>query len=92
MVAMGLIVNNATFAYFRSTVNHPPHDVRQVSGQYMQQQQQQGQDQYGGWHAHHDGLGYGAQQQHLEYERSPSKEFAKRARSRSPEKKRLFLE
>lgn len=88
MVAMGLIVNNATFAYFRSTVNLP-HDSRQASGQYMQQQHQ-GQDQFG-WHAQHDGLGYGGQQ-HLDYNRSPSKEYAKRARSRSPEKKRLFLQ
>ena len=82
-----MVVNNATFAYFRSTVN-PQHDPqRQSSGQYMQQQ---GQDKYG-WHAQHDGLGY-HEPQRLEYSRSPSKDHAKRARSRSPEKKRLFLE
>jgi hypothetical protein len=87
MVAMGLIVNNATFAYFRSTVT-PPNDVqRQPSGQYMQNQ---GQNPVG-WHQQHDGLGYGGPQ-HLECNRSPSKDYAKRARSRSPEKKRLFLE
>ena len=91
MVATGLIINNATFAYFRSTVSPPQGAQRQASGQYMQQQQQyQGQDQYG-WHAQHDGLGYGGQQ-HLDYSRSPSKEYAKRARSRSPEKKKLFLQ
>lgn len=86
MVAMGLIVNNATFAYFRSTVTPPNDAQRQPSGQFVQHQNQNPL----GWHQQHDGLSYG--QQYLEYNRSPSKDYAKRARSRSPEKKRLFLE
>jgi hypothetical protein len=87
MVAMGLIVNNATFAYFRSTVTSPSDVQRQPSGQYMQHHDQNPV----GWHQQNDGLGYGGPQ-HLGYSRSPSKDYAKRARSRSPEKKKLFLE
>jgi len=96
LVVVGLVVNNATFTLYRRQqeqyYGNPA--FRPPSASYMQSPNHQagfgaiqqgppyGQQPYMGWHG-----GDVGQQQQIEYQRSPSKEY--RSRSRSPEKKKV---
>jgi hypothetical protein len=94
LVVTGLVVNNATFTLYRrqyqqpEVYRHPSGPLPPYTG-YLQQHSLSPSTpfnaNYVGWHG---SPAYGGQQQ-LEYHRSPSKEY--RARSRSPEKKRIQI-
>ncbi|OAL35141.1 hypothetical protein AYO20_05618 [Fonsecaea nubica] len=98
LVVVGLVVNNATFTLYRRQQENQ-NVYRAPSGAYVHPQQHPAhmgqftlppaasyaQQPYVGWHGDPGFVG----QQQLEYPRSPSKEH--RARSRSPEKKRIQL-
>ena len=91
---LGLVVNNATFSFYRRHEEQYGAAYRHPSGSYMHAQHPVQlplppgtpyQQAHVGWH----GDPGSPVQQQLEYSRSPSKEH--RTRSRSPQKKRIQL-